>query len=213
MRTFLAKYDFPIHVLVAAAYARLRFSLAWNTFWTKLFLRLCACPHGRNLRVCGKPLVKICRKGQLSFGDGVELQSNRAANMAGGNGPVTIQCYENGKIEIGDFSGCSFATLSSRSSIKIGSRVLIGANTKIYDHDFHPVSPELRKAGDWMNRVATKPVVIGDDVFIGAGCLVLKGVTIGDGALVAAGSVVAKDIPAGEVWGGNPAKCIKKATE
>ena len=131
--------------------------------------------------------------------------------MAGGSGPVTIQCYEHGKIAIGDFSGCSFATISSRSSVTVGNHVLIGANTKIYDHDFHPVSAVLRKSGDWTNHVATKPVVIGNDVFIGAECIILKGVTIGDGAIVAAGSVIVKDISAGEIWGGNPAKRIKGA--
>lgn len=54
------------------------------------------------------------------------------------------------------------------------------------------------------------PVVIGDNVFIGMDVLILKGVTIGEGAIVAARSVVSKSIPAGEVWGGNPAKFIRK---
>jgi acetyltransferase-like isoleucine patch superfamily enzyme len=47
-------------------------------------------------------------------------------------------------------------------------------------------------------------------VFIGARCIILKGVTIGEKSIVAAGSVVTKNIPEGEVWGGNPAKFIKK---
>jgi len=162
--------------------------------------------------VRGKPLIKICRKGQVSFGDNVTLQSQRAALMAGGTGPVTMQCFENGKISFGNFSGCSFATLSSRSSITIGHYVFIGANTKIYDHDFHPVSSELRRSGKERDYIVAKPVVIEDDVFIGAESIILKGVTLGKGAVVAAGSVVTKDIPAGEIWGGNPAKFIKKLT-
>jgi len=130
--------------------------------------------------------------------------------MAGGNGPVTMQCFENGKIAFGNSSGCSFATLSSRSSITIGNRVLIGANAKIYDHDFHPASPKLRNSGKEQDHVATRPVIIEDDVFIGADCIVLKGVAIGKGSVIAAGSVVVKNVPAGEIWGGNPAKFIKK---
>ena len=58
----------------------------------------------------------------------------------------------------------------------------------------------LRKHGAW----------IGEDVFIGAHSIILKGVTIGARSIVGAGSVVTKDIPADEVWAGNPAKCIRK---
>ena len=51
---------------------------------------------------------------------------------------------------------------------------------------------------------------IGNDVWIGSHCLIKGGVTIGDGAIVGMGSVVTKDIPPYEIWGGNPAKCIRK---
>lgn len=52
--------------------------------------------------------------------------------------------------------------------------------------------------------------MIGDNVLIGAHSIILKGVTIGNNAVVAAGSVVSRSIPANELWGGNPAKFIKK---
>ena len=58
--------------------------------------------------------------------------------------------------------------------------------------------------------IRTKPVHIGENVFIGGHCVILKGVTIGDGAVIGAGSVVTKSIPAGEIWAGNPAKFIRK---
>ena len=53
-------------------------------------------------------------------------------------------------------------------------------------------------------------VHIGDGAFIGVGSIICKDVTIGKNAIVAAGSVVTKDIPDDEIWGGNPAKFIKK---
>ena len=53
-----------------------------------------------------------------------------------------------------------------------------------------------------------KPIVIGNDVWVGYGSVILAGVTVGDGAVIAAGAVVTKSIPAGEVWGGVPAKRI-----
>lgn len=53
-------------------------------------------------------------------------------------------------------------------------------------------------------------VVIGNNVFIGMNALIVQSVSIGDNAVIGAGSVVTKDIPSGEVWGGVPAKFIKK---
>ena len=55
-----------------------------------------------------------------------------------------------------------------------------------------------------------KPVIIGNDVWIGANAIILSGVTIGDGAVIAAGAVVTKDVEPYEIVGGNPAKCIRK---
>ena len=56
----------------------------------------------------------------------------------------------------------------------------------------------------------TAEVKIGNNVFIGANTIVLKGVTIGDRSIIGAGSVVTKNIPEDEIWGGNPAKFIRK---
>lgn len=54
--------------------------------------------------------------------------------------------------------------------------------------------------------INTGPIVFGDDVWIGVGCIVLRGVQLGDGVVVAAGSLINKSIPANEIWGGVPAK-------
>ena len=51
---------------------------------------------------------------------------------------------------------------------------------------------------------------IGNDVWIGAKCMIKGGVTIGDGAIIGMGSVVTHDVPPYEIWAGNPAKCIRK---
>jgi maltose O-acetyltransferase len=58
-----------------------------------------------------------------------------------------------------------------------------------------------------------KPIHIGHHCWIGTGATILQGVNIGDGAVIAAGAVVTKDIPAYEIWGGVPAKCIRKRAE
>ena len=68
----------------------------------------------------------------------------------------------------------------------------------------------------WINQQVTigyeqdRYPVIGNHVRIGAGAIIIGDVHIGDNAIIAAGSVVTKDVPAGEIWGGVPAKLIKK---
>ena len=59
----------------------------------------------------------------------------------------------------------------------------------------------------------TAPIKIGNHVWIGVNCTILKGVTIGDGAIIAAGSVVTKDVPAHSLVGGVPAKVIRTDVE
>ncbi len=84
--------------------------------------------------------------------------------------------------------------------IEIGSQVTITSGTRIISHFFHP-TPQ---------RYLYGKVKIGSKVFIGMNTLIINAVNIGERAVVAAGSVVNKDIPEEEIWGGNPAKFIKK---
>jgi acetyltransferase-like isoleucine patch superfamily enzyme len=58
--------------------------------------------------------------------------------------------------------------------------------------------------------VRTDPVKIKKYAFIGGGSIILKGVTVGENSIIVAGSVVTRDIPDNEIWGGNPAKFIRK---
>ena len=58
--------------------------------------------------------------------------------------------------------------------------------------------------------VSTSPITINDNVWIGANATIAAGVTIGKHFVIGTGSVVTKDVPAGELWVGNPARCIKR---
>ena len=88
--------------------------------------------------------------------------------------------------------------------ITFGDDVLIGPDcTFVTAH--HPVDPERRKAGIQQ----FKPITVGNNVWFGAGVIVLPGVTIGDNCVIGAGSVVNKDIPANTMAAGNPCKVIK----
>ena len=73
------------------------------------------------------------------------------------------------------------------------------------NHNFEDTTKRIDEQG-----VSTQPVVIGDDVWIGANAVILPGVTIGRHCVVAAGAVVTKDVPDNTVVGGVPAKIIKK---
>jgi len=80
---------------------------------------------------------------------------------------------------------------------------MIGAESLIIDSDFHGLPIDKRhEAG------ISKPIVIGDNVFIGTRVIILKGVTVGNDAVIGAGSVVTKDITAGTISAGNPARVI-----
>ena len=117
----------------------------------------------------------------------------------------------NAILSIGNNSGITSTAIYCAEKIEIGNYVNIGAGCLVMDTNFHSTNWEIRmdRKKDIINA-KTAPVKIDDFVFIGARSIICKGVHIGEKSLVAAGSVVVKDIPAGELWGGNPAKFIKK---
>lgn len=126
-----------------------------------------------------------------------------------------------GRCKIGDYTLLNGALLMAEESIEIGSHCLISWQVGIADSDFHPLDPAQRiqdalaLAPFLENRPArpklvTRPVVIGNNVWIGMGALVLKGVTIGDNSVVAAGAIVTKNVPANVVVAGNPATIMKE---
>lgn len=112
------------------------------------------------------------------------------------------------KLIIGNNVGISGSTICSKRSVTIGDNVLIGSGCLITDTDAHPLDWRDRRDGH-NEKTLCVPVVIGDDVFIGARSIILKGVTIGDRSIIGAGSVVSKDVPHDTIVAGNPAKVIK----
>ena len=124
-----------------------------------------------------------------------------------------------GMTEIGDGTILVGAVLMCAEHIVIGKRTVISYHVTIADSDFHPIDPVLRRqdaianapGGDRLMRppVVSQTVRIGDDVWIGIGAIILKGVCIGNGARILAGSVVTRDVPAGAVFGGNPARAAE----
>lgn len=124
-----------------------------------------------------------------------------------------------GRCIIGDYTLLNGALIMCEEEITIGSYCLISWNVGIADSDFHPLDPVERKKDCLVlnpytqtgtrPKIATKPVRIGDNVWIGMGAIILKGVTIGENSVIGAGAVVAKDVPPNVVVAGNPAQVVK----
>lgn len=98
-------------------------------------------------------------------------------------------------------NNCEF---NIKSSIIIGNNNLIASGCKFIDHDHSVTIGTLIKDQDCL----IQKIQVGDDVWIGANAIILKGVIIENGAVIAAGAVVNKSIPANEIWAGVPAKKI-----
>ena len=175
-----------------------------------LFYRMLGVKYGKNLKLQGLPVIVHKKRGSIEFGKDVSIKSSFLSNLIGlYQRSVIVARTNEARIKIGDDVGMSGITIYARDSISIGSHCRIGANTKIFDNDFHPVDPEMRLRSSNQN-MSVKPVEIGENVFIGCNSIILKGTKIGDNTTVGAGSVVSGEIPANCVVAGNPAKVIKE---
>ena len=116
-------------------------------------------------------------------------------------------CINNavGDVTIGDHTRIGiYCTVIGPVSIGNNVNLAQGITVTALNHNFEDTTRRIDEQG-----ISTKPVVIGDDVWIGANAVILPGVTIGRHVVVAAGAVVTKDVPDNCIVGGVPAKVIK----
>ena len=148
---------------------------------------------GRLSRIAGKLLLK--NKGELIIGRNVSFHAKPF--------PSSVTVGKGARLTIGDNVFFNYGLdIGCTSSITIGRHSIIGPMVNMIDSNFHPV--------DSQDRSAAKPIVIGDNVWIGRGAIILPGVHIGSGSVIAAGSVVTRDIPSAVLSGGTPAKTLKE---
>lgn len=176
----------------------------WNTRARLQFL-IRGVTWPKNLTVKGP--LGLSALGNIVLGDDITIVNDSKYNRAGVNHPTQLVATTGASLTIGNHVGISGASIYSAESISIGNHVLIGANSKIYDTDFHPLNFMDRRTSQ---PSATAAVVIEDDVWLCANVTILKGVTIGARSVIAAGSTVCHDIPPDTLAGGTPAKPIKK---
>jgi acetyltransferase-like isoleucine patch superfamily enzyme len=184
--------------------ADLRYAIG-SALW-RLEASLRGAQIGDNVRFYGRPIVRIKGGSSLSIGNNVRLYSGRNANPLGLSLPCVLRTLsDQARIEIGSNSGMSGCTVCAGNAIHIGRNTIIGAGSLLIDNDFH-----LLTHMGWINDFSTNSaaICIGDDVFIGARCIILKGVHVGNLAILGAGSVVTRDIPESAIAAGNPATIV-----
>jgi acetyltransferase-like isoleucine patch superfamily enzyme len=175
--------------------SRLRVNLAKvrQAVWARLRLWRCT-EVGALTRLTGGVIVR--NEGTLRLGRRVKLHGKPVA--------IELVALRGAELSIGDGTSINRgASICAQSSIRIGRNCGIGNDCLIFDTDFHQVDDRTRVPD-------AAPVTIGDDVWLAARCIVLKGVTIGDGAVICAGAVVATSVPARALVGGNPARLIRR---
>lgn len=127
-----------------------------------------------------------------AFGEGSEIRP-------------PFRCDYGSQTFIGARTFANFGLLSlDVATVTIGDDVQIGPNVQLLT-PIHPVEPGPRR-DRWE---AARPIVIGDNVWLGGGVIVCPGVTIGANTVVGAGAVVVKDLPANVVAVGNPARVVR----
>lgn len=165
-----------------------RFRRAW------LRLRFPRVTWGRGCDVRMGLRLHLAPRGELRVGPEVVLDRD-----------ATIECL--GRLSIGARTIFGHhCTLAAKQEVHIGDDCLLAEMVSIRDHDhrFDDFDLPIREQG-----ASCAPVRIGNNVWLAARVVVVKGVTIGDGAIVGAGAVVTKDIPAGAIAVGVPARVVK----
>jgi acetyltransferase-like isoleucine patch superfamily enzyme len=162
---------------------------------------------GKQVNIRGR--IRIMGNGKIEIGDGTVINSSVLANPVGGQKQTVFYVINESKLNIGKNSGISNSIICCSNEITIGDNVKIGGGCGVYDNDFHSLDYiERRQIHE--SSIKSAPIIIGNDVFIGANCLILKGIEIGARSIIGAGSVLTKSVPEDEIWAGNPAKFIKK---
>jgi acetyltransferase-like isoleucine patch superfamily enzyme len=185
--------------------------ILFKDFYTpiaKLVFMLNGVEFGKKLHVNGLLKVQVTRRGLMTIGQGLRLNSGHSFNVIGRQQKCIF--WVEGKLVIKNNVGISSTAIICNHEVIIGNNVIIGGNTVIYDSDFHSLDASIRNSINLDRAHARKgSVIIKDNVFIGAHSTILKGVTIGNNSIIGACSVVTKNIPANQIWAGNPARFIK----
>lgn len=170
------------------------------TFIQRLESRIVGVKLGKNVSFNGCMMIDRFKGSYIEIGDNCTFNSHSIFNPRGCRRCIIHTGKDFARIRIGKNSGFSGVAIVARKEIVIGDNVTVGADSQIGDSDGHNDILGTQDAS----------VFIGNNVFIGMHCMIMKGVTIGDNSIIAAGSIVTKDIPANCIAGGVPCKVIRR---
>lgn len=165
---------------------------------------------GDNVLFKGMPVITTVKDAMIIIGNNVTINSSNDGYHLNMFAKTKLMADRAGAtIKIGNKTRIHGTCIHAFNSITIGNRCLIAGNCQIMDSNGHEISMD-----DPSSRINTidkgREIIIGDDVWIGAGSVILPGVCIGNGSIIAAGSIVHKDVAERCIVGGNPATIIKK---
>lgn len=162
---------------------------------------------GRLMYVFAKRFPETDAK--FNFGGAVfrRISSKLFLNQCGNHVNIDRNAIIGNNVSVGDYSGIGKNSYIG-DYVQIGAYVMMGADCLIYtrNHKYDNIEKPMCFQGFQEYR----PVIIGDDVWIGGRVIILPGVKVGDGSIIGAGSVVTKNVEKYTIVAGNPARLIRK---
>ena len=207
VRRSMSGFSVPVPKLVSMP-MRLLYTGVRGT-WYALFRVLVAEPIfrsyctqvGRRFR-CGVFVHWVQGRGRVIIGDDVLLDGKSSFTFASRfSDAPTLRIGDRTKIG----HGCVFVI---GREISIGADCRIAGGASFRDSPGHPLDPDARRRGEPPPPDAVKPIVLEDNVWIGANAIVQGGVRIGEGSVVSTGAVVMSDVAPGSLVAGNPGRRI-----
>jgi acetyltransferase-like isoleucine patch superfamily enzyme len=188
---------YRVHVAV-----REGFAFACRFFWYEPLFRSQCSVIGSSFRMDRLPYM--VGRGRITIGNHVHFSGKPQIGFYN-------RFYETPELAIGDHTFVGHeCELTVAQSITIGAHCLLAGGVRMADFDGHPQDATKRRLNQPIDREAVKPIVIGDDVWIGRGACILKGVTVGNRSIIGTEAVVVKDVPSDVVVAGNPARVVKE---
>ncbi len=173
---------------------------------SSLLLRLKLKMHHVNFgnRLIGDYDVYIKNKGKIELGNRASLLSRPEGHSCR---TAFITSNKDACISIGNHFLSRGAMIFASDKVTIGDNVMLAPDVIIADSEGHAVSADVETR--WNGKPQTRPITIGNNVWISIGALIMNGVTIGDNSIIGARSVVTSSVPANVLYAGVPAKLIR----
>ena len=185
----------------------------WNIYKMRSNGNIQLYDRGKDYHLIGSFYIRTKEKSIIKVGSKLTISSGFCYNPICRNIKTALFADKNASLIIGDNVGISGSCIWAHEKITIGNNVKIGADSIVVDSDCHSLDCITRNSILDQTEKKNKPIVIGDDVLIGARSIILKGVNIGARSIIGAGSVVTKSIPEDCIAAGNPCKIIRYITK